>query len=285
MRLFFRYISIFLISVLIIDSLATITLDKIISHSKIRYVRMLSEDYSMVILGNSRGVNSVSEGIFERTHEENIINLSHNGLSKDEIFYISQHIRDSTIVFIECTSFLWDTSKMELKPHRLNVFKNLRESEFRVLKTNVFNHEIFLRSLYYIFSSDEDWTNNGVMSKDKLEFITSNLIPCSKQLNYRKEEFSILFESLMARGITPVFYISPVREEKVSEYTNWDEVLAQIESDFPNFLNLTDSVTDIESFADLVHTNKREIKKVHSAIMDEFKRITIKPTNISADGF
>ena len=167
----------------------------------------------------------------------------------------------------------------------LNVFKNLRESEFRVLKTNVFNHEIFLRSLYFIFSSDEVWSNNGVMSKDKLEFITSNLIPYSKQLNYRKEEFSILFESLMARGITPVFYISPIREEKVSEYKNWDEVLAQIESDFPNFMNLTDSVTDIESFADLLHTNKREIKKVHSAIMDEFRRITIKPTNISAGGF
>ena len=286
MRKFLKYLAILALTVFLVDTLTLVSFDRLILQSKVRYTRMQFDEYDIAILGNSRGVNSVSEGIFENAYNVDIINLSHNGLNKSEIFHLAGRVRDSTIVFIECSSLLMDKGKIELNPGRLNVFSNLRKEKFRLFKSSVFNHEIFLRSLYYLLGSDANWTNDGVMSKEKLNFLTLELDDTPKaQLYYRKEEFHRLYSALALRGITPVFYVAPIRAEYVRKHKNWNGTLAELESDFPHFMDLSFSITDIESFADLMHTNKKEIDKVHNAIYQEFKALKIKPTNISAHGF
>ena len=246
---------------------------------------MQYDRYEIAILGNSRGVNSVSEDIFERVHGVNIINLSHNGLSKNEIFYLADRVKDSTTVYVECTALLWDSTKIVTNPSRLNVFRYLRQEKFRLLQSSVFNHEIFLRSIYYLFSSDADWTNNGVLTKEKLDFLTLKLEDNSKRIYYRKDEFERLHDGMAKRGITTVFYVAPMRWESVQQYKNWELTLSELKSDFPDFMDLSFIIADIKSFADLVHTNKKEIDKIHTAILDDFVSHKLKPTKISADGF
>lgn len=270
MRKFLKYLGILIVTVFLVDMFTLITFDELILHSKIRYTRMHYDEYDIAILGNSRGVNSVSEGIFERAHDANIINLSHNGLFKNEIFHLADKVKDSTTVYVECTALLWDTSKMELNPGRMNVFSLLREEKFRLFKSSVFNHEIFLRSIYYLFTSDADWTNNSVLNKEKLTFLTSDLQEDSKDLYYRKDEFKCLHDNMAKRGITTVFYVAPIRMESVQEYKNWELTLCEIKSDFPDFIDLSFIITDIESFADLIHSNKNEINKIHKVIYENF---------------
>ena len=58
----------------------TFLIDAVIKQSDIRYCRMHTEDYEFAV-GNSRGVNSVNEKIFEEDLGLEIVNLSHNSLS------------------------------------------------------------------------------------------------------------------------------------------------------------------------------------------------------------
>jgi hypothetical protein len=287
MRKFLKHLSVLFLTVFLVDKVALVAFDKLIQQSGIRYSRMQYDEYDIAVIGNSRGVNSVSEEIFQRSYDVNIINLSYNGLNKNEIFSLAGRVKDSITVYIECTSLLWDTdtSETESSSERIDVFRNLREEKFRIFQSSVFNHEIFLRSIYYYFSSDANWTNNGILSKAKLNFLTSKLEDNSKELNYRKDVFTRLYESLAKRGITTVFYVAPIRVEKVQEYKNWDLTLSEVKSDFPGFIDLSFSITDIESFADLVHSNKNEIEKLHKEIYEDFASRKLKPTNISADGF
>ena len=186
MKKFIKYLTVLLLTTLLVDNITLVSLDRLISHSKIRYSRMLYDEYDIAILGNSRGVNSVSEEIFENTYDLNILNLSHNGLSKNEIFHLAGRVKDSTIVFIEITALLWDTSSVESNAGRLDVFSNLRKEKFRLLQSSVFNHEIFLRCIYYLKGSDANWTNNGVLTNEKLQFLISGMEANSKELFMEK---------------------------------------------------------------------------------------------------
>ena len=118
---------------------------------------MATEYYDVAILGNSRGVNSVNEEILENEEGIEAINLSHNGLLPSEILHLATFLRDSSTVYIEASTFLWSDQEIQSNHARFNVFKNLRGKSWNLLSLSNYNHEIFLRALYYLQGSDGGW--------------------------------------------------------------------------------------------------------------------------------
>ena len=160
-RKFLGGVSIFIACLFGADFMLTFLIDQVIKQSDIRYCRMHTEDYEFAVLGNSRGVNSVNEKIFEEDLGLEIVNLSHNSLSPGEILHLSDFLHDS-LVFVEVSTY----SGLRKKSRKV-----LADSKFLNLLSQVakcwcckFQQRNFLRSLYYLFGSDAGWSNNEFLT-------------------------------------------------------------------------------------------------------------------------
>lgn len=268
MNNFIRFLLSCAVVIVLVDRSTTFALDSIIKHSGIRYSRMAREHYDVAVLGNSRGVNSVNEAIFRDEEGLEVINLSHNGLRFPEILFLSKSLNDSSTVFVEASAMFW--TKPDSKPYdeRFDVFKNLREGGIQFLSLAHFNHELFLRSLYYLGGSDAGWANHGTLTSEKLLFLKSQRAH-KEMLNCDLSMFELLAEGLKSRGIRTIFYVAPMRTELIESYVNWGSCISALESSYPkDFIDLSLEVEDMSSFADLMHTNNREVRKIHKALLE-----------------
>lgn len=267
MNNFLRFLLFWLIAIVLVDMIASLFLDSVIKHSGIRYSRMTAEYYDVAVLGNSRGVNSVNEEIFENEEDLEVLNLSHNGLSSSEILHLAKFLRDSATVYIEASAFLWSDKPSKSNNARFNVFKHLRGESWKLLSLSNYNHEIFLRALYYLKGSDKGWANDGVMTSEKLSFLSSQLTD-KNRLNCDLTDFHLLSQSLSERGVRTIFYLAPMRIELIENYENWESCMSELRKNFPDsFIDLSRAVTDAASFADLMHTNNKEVRVIHKALL------------------
>lgn len=243
--------------------------DYTVSKSHIRFERMLTEQYELCVLGNSRGVNSLSESRFEEKYLLETMNLSYNGLLKSEILFLAEHIRDSTVVFVEATSFLWDSTSYRDGTLRFNVFSHLRQStrRFRLLD---FNNELFLRSLYYLTDSDDSWINTGILKEDKLHLLVGKLQ--TKELVFDKEAVQRVNEIFGKKYVRPVYFIAPIRSELKSSYINWDKAVAELRNEVDTLVDLSDIFVETDYFADLLHTNDKAVDRIHHEIWSVFDK-------------
>ena len=269
-RKFLGSVSIFIACLAGADFMLTFLIDQVIKQSDIRYCRMHTEDYEFAVLGNSRGVNSVNEKIFEEDLGLEIVNLSHNSLSPGEILHLSDFLHDSSFVFVEVSTYLWAQEEVEKSAGRFKVFESLRPQSSEIFGVANFNNEIFLRSLYYLFGSDAGWANNGVLDDNRLRVLVGQLSDEDLHID-RIHDLKKLETTLLAKGVRVHFYMAPMRSELRESYRNWEPCLVALQRAFPeNFSDLSGLIQAQESFADLMHTNNREVRKIHTALYDCF---------------
>ena len=162
MKSYIKYLFVLIIVLITFDRSTSFLIDELLEFSNFRYINIGKENPDFYVIGNSRGVNSVKESQFDSDFCLDVLNVSFNGLNPNEIMYLIKKINTSKPILIEISPFLRTKISSSKSPKSLNlteeskrfsVFKNLRSKKFEVFNLYRYNNELFLRSLYYIFTS------------------------------------------------------------------------------------------------------------------------------------
>lgn len=272
MKSYIRYLFVLTVLLISFDRSASFLIDELLKFSNFRFVNIGKENPDYFVIGNSRGVNSVKESQFDSDFCLDVLNISYNGLKPNEIKYLIKKINTTKPILIEISPFLRTKSSSFKSPKsnnlsdeskRFSVFKNLRSNKFDLLNLYRFNDELFLRSLYYIFSSDKSWGNNKVLDPVKKNILINNLMPVEID-SYFLHDF---VKFLNQNNVNYLFYYAPIHPEMKKSILNWDLVNLEVQELLKNkYLDLSDLIDQDSSFADFIHTNGREQFLIHNTI-------------------
>jgi len=164
-----------LFSFFIVDRLLDICFSRLTMQSQIRFSRLYSGaiDADILVLGNSRGVNSIYTPDVENRLGMKTFNLSYNGMGivlAQSIFedYLENNPAPSLLV-IEATNINVDSkliNNLKLYTHYSHRLKELFRTEYpreyaacQLSRLYCYNSEFFLRVLYFIDKNDQTWIN------------------------------------------------------------------------------------------------------------------------------
>ncbi len=255
------------------DRVIASVLDKVVLHSKFRFSLLYKggQQYDVLILGNSRSVNSFYAPAIQEATGKTTLNLSYNGMSADlaEALFMDYLERNGKpkLLILEISNVT----------HRSNLLNELKlytaHSErlaelFRRANPHVafwaeashvfqFNGEMFLRALYYLGASDQSWINRYQISAALVRSLQAN----------RQEDIGVLPENLVAlrriidtarqKDISVRLVISPYLPEyrrHLSNLSAWIKAVQAIAMDIPVW-DYSMAVEATSAFADRLHLN------------------------------
>jgi hypothetical protein len=224
----------------------------------------------VIVVGNSRGVNGFYAPILEKELHARVVNLSYNALSpligealiRD---WVEQNGKPRMIV-VEVSNVVEKRSDiLGLAPYwsfseRLTAIAK-RETPWQLWGTKAshllaFNSELFLRTLYYLRRSDQDWVNRYRIAPSLIEetrhmgpitFETygDNLAVLQRIVAYCRESH-----------IAVRFVVSPYLPDYRDHIQNYNSWLERIESVAGTKVwDLSRTETDPAHFADRLHLN------------------------------
>jgi hypothetical protein len=232
------------------------------------------QQYDMLILGNSRGVNSFYAPALQEATGKTTLNLSYNGMSADlaeALFmdYLDRNRKPKLLIL--------EISNVSHKSDLLNDLKLYTTHSERLAKlfrkananaalwtdvSHVFrsNGEMFLRILYYLNVPDQTWINryqiNSALAQstryarsETLAVIPENLAALKRIINTAQRE---------GIGVRLVLgpYL-PAYGERLVNLQDWiEEVGKGVKSDTPIW-DYSTAIKDATAFADREHLNYR----------------------------
>lgn len=183
-----KSISVWLAALVVIvlagDRAMSAVLDQVLVRSQFRFSRVYqrNSDAQILVLGDSRGMNSFSAPAMERLTGKRVLNLSYNSMNpriaEAVLEDYLQSNRAPELVVIEVTCTVVDSNlATELRTYA-NRSPRLRalyaESHPRAARMGEvfhllsFNSEFFFRALYYLRHSDQDSIPESTISADLL---------------------------------------------------------------------------------------------------------------------
>lgn len=268
MKKFLRHIAFLIIIIFATDKVLSSSLDIILKHSNFRWVNVTKEIPQVYIVGNSRGVNSVNESLFEKELNLDILNLSYNGMSPNEIEYILNYTDKNKLHVFEISSFLAENVNESKGVNRFDPIKDLRQPTTafnkKVFQLLNFNNELTLRLIYYIFKSDKNWSNNGILTTKEAEIQEKRLLT----QQYNLERLKSFLDYLNKNGFINVkFYLAPMHPKYISTIENFNSFNEEIDLLLGNnFLSLANLFKDNSFYADLVHNNRKGARLIHEQL-------------------
>ena len=256
------------------DRIIASLLDKVVLRSQFRFSLLYNggQKYDILIMGNSRGVNTFYAPAVQEATGKTTLNLSYNGMSADvaEALFMDYLDRNEKpkLLILEVSNVTHNIELLkELKLYatrseRLtNLFrKNNPNVAFWIEASHVFqfNDEMFLRALYYYQQSDQTWINRYTINPALLQSI---------QLG-RPEKLTALPENVAAlRRIVNTAKIQhigirmvvgpylPAYGSRLANLHGWaEEVERAVASDIPVW-DYSTAVKDTTAFADRLHLN------------------------------
>ena len=251
------------------DHLLALALRQVLIHSQFRYSRLYrgGNDADVVIIGDSRGVNSFYAPALEQMTGLRAFNLSYNSLSphvaEAVLLDYLDHNRAPKIVVIEATSTITNgavASQLRtyagLSRRMAALFAGDHPAEARlsrVLWLYPLNSEFFIEGLHYMRRSDQDWIFRDVMLGGLRESAyDSEIHPLPEEV----DALARIVRALEQRGIAVRVVIAPYAP--VRRTTNIAAFVRLIESRTgAPVWNYIDALKDIDDFADTVHLNER----------------------------
>lgn len=268
MNYYLKYLFTLIICLFIIDRSVSLLIDKVLESSNFRFINIEKENPDFYVLGNSRGVNSVKESQFDSSYCLDVLNISFVGLNPGEIKYLIKKINNKKPVLIEISSLFSHNNSSTSPSQRFSVFKNLREKRLDVFNLYRFNNDLFLRSIYYLFSSDKSWGNNRVLDSVKKKI----LLKKENTLEINTSSLMSFQSYLDQNNINYMFYYAPIHPEKKNLISNWKSINSHLKNTLNNrYLDLSDLIKNDLSFADLIHTNGRQQDLIHNSIFEFLK--------------
>lgn len=283
MKRFIFVVIAFFAAIFLIDKGLSQVLSTIVDKSNFRFSRVSRlDENTVVVLGNSRGVNSVNEKYCHDSLNVDLINLSYNGMTPSLIIGLSQDLSkntvfDNSIFLIEISSFFaWEEIKNGINCNEGNFFLQNRDfpdfflpfrGNFKTVDSiydlkypmnSVFNlldynSEGLLRSIYYLRKSDNEWINNGVISSSLIDYYDH--LHCIK-LTFDRTGFEDLLEALKKYNVKYRFFMAPWHESYKNKFVNYNLILNLIKDKYRvNIVRLDNLELQSSFFADGLHTN------------------------------
>ena len=259
-----------------LDYLISDNLHKISSASNIRYSRLFYQSIhaDVIFIGNSRAVNTFYTPYIEKQFSFQAINLAYNGLSAPlmELFineYLQRNEAPDTIV-LEVTALKNDYDVLKnfkqytFDSKALMLLLNKHNPEIyyasRLAKTFAYNSEYFLRTLYYLNRSDQDWINRYQIEPDFYEKIQ----PSDKKLDLLEFVDKQSMDSLRRiinvcrqNNIRLKLVLAPILD-KMRNKEDIDAYVKDIENrSHMDVTDLSAVVNKISYFADTIHSNEK----------------------------
>lgn len=234
--------------------------------SEFRLTRFFrSPRHANFILGNSRAVNSVNEKYAVEKLNIDVINLGFNGMPYKNLKTILDAVNNkntNATIFVEITALLNEINDDSYAYYISNspeIKLQYQKTVFEKLQLLRLNNEIFLRNIYYLRKSDNDWINRYSISPALIKEIRGNnkpvsIFPDQKELINRI--FQIKKDS-EAHHNKVVFFLAPYYPDYLSKITDYKEVCDYLYSLKPQiiFYDLNLQSLPPSSFADRLHTN------------------------------
>lgn len=234
------------------------------NYSDFRFNRYFKNDnFDIFILGNSRAVNSVNERQGSILSGKKVINLAYNGMPNNNIIDFVDDINDKytgKLIYIEISSlfersnssneysFYMDKSKF--------IFSRFENTRYRYIKLLSYNNEFFLRNLYYLNRSDQDWSNQNVINEPILKSIAKvkpfNLINERHQF---EERIQLIQSKCDAKGNKLIYFLAPYFPTYLSKALDYDDLKKVFLKRKLAFVDLNQYLLPVSYYADRVHTN------------------------------
>jgi len=238
------------------------TLDKKSQFRLTRYFR--SPEHKFFVVGNSRAVNSVNEKYARQQLRMDLINLSFNGEPYKNVLNMVDDInsknKNSTIFFeISCLSNTnFDDEYAYYIPNSPIIGKEFSGTPYDWLPMLRLNNELFLRNIYYLNKSDNDWVNRNTISINIINHIKADslytIFPDKKVLADRLAEVQKRCDE---NGIRLIFFLAPYYPAYRYKIADYDSTIAYMGSmaNKYRFIDLNKIKLSNEMYADRVHTN------------------------------
>jgi hypothetical protein len=272
------YILAFFLIVLLGDRLIAAYIDKIVLTSQFRFSKLYRGDQTreLVVLGNSRGVNSIYAPDIQKNTGLSIINLSYNGMSMQlgEALFLDylEHNNPPKLLILEITNlFVSDDLIKELKIYSRSssrIRRLLEKSEPQLAFASQFSHifslngEMLFRTLYYLNKSDQSWINRSEISPQLLESV-KNMKPVDLEV---KDDNMVSLQNIIKvahkKGINIRLFVSPylpVYVDKISNFSRQIETIQKIIGK-EKIWEYSKAVENVDGFADRLHLNYKGSK-------------------------
>lgn len=271
----YRYLIVSIVTFLILSLLCHFIFSSIILRSGIRYSKMYSGmiDTDVLVIGNSRGVNSMYTPYLKDKYQINAFNLSYNGLSIDmyepllEDFLLNNPSPKSVFLEVSMLSRSFNNLKdLKLYMGVSRNLENLLKKELpdiyyasKFIPLFRYNSEFFLRNLYYLGNNDQFWINRYSITEEYYRRYNPGDTSCQlPPLQSLEPIFSVL-DLLKDNGIEPIVYISPYLPKKAEERELYNSfIIETIREKYPEvkIYDYSAVIDEYTSFADAIHLNE-----------------------------
>jgi hypothetical protein len=258
------------------DRLAGNVLQRLLLNSQFRYATLYQGEATndILVLGNSRGVNGFYQPDIEKATGKRVLNLSYNalssGMAKVLLEDYLEHNAAPHLLLLE-VSFLAEPEPLtqltldNFKPFsllspRLQALQQTVDpnSRFfcRLSHLYCFNSEMYLRALYYLNKSDQNWINRYKISQEVIESI-GEVQPFDLPLpEVQLTTLQALLEVADNHNIVVKLVMSPyfpAYSERIENMQTWLGTLTR-STGLP-VLDYSQAVTDSNGFSDRLHLN------------------------------
>ena len=250
-------------------------LERIILESQTRFSTVYrgGRERSVLVLGNSRGVNAIYAPATQDIIGIPVLNLSYNGMSMElaEALladYLDRNARPRLIV-LEITN-LGDRSDLVNDLRVYCKFSNRLEKVLekeapksaimgRMSRLYNLNGEIFLRSLYYFKRSDQMWINRYRIAPSLLENISRKPTEELQFISNNTKSLSRILQLMREKRIPTRLLISPylpAYAERIPNLREWINRGQQLVGPDFQIWDYSNAIQEVPGFADRVHMNE-----------------------------
>jgi hypothetical protein len=234
------------------------------NYSDFRFNRYFkNNNFDIFILGNSRAVNSVNEKQGSILSGKNVVNLSYNGMPTDNIIDLVDDINEKytgKLIFIEISSFFLKVNSTNEYSFYMDkskfIFSRFENTRYHYIKLLSFNNEFFLRNLYYLNRSDQDWSNQNIINAAILKSISKakpfNLIDDKHQF---EERIQLIQSKCDDKGNKLVYFLAPYFPTYLSKALDYGYLKNYFLQRNGTFIDLNQYSLPESYYADRVHTN------------------------------
>lgn len=271
---FIKKVAFLLLAFVCLDFGVAAVLQALSNESQIRYSRLYQggNDADLVILGNSRAVNSFYAPYLQAIYGFGVFNLAYNGMSMPVTNiiledYLSRNKAPKNVA-IEVTALesgydvlpnlrQYMSESDLISQHLKESFKDIYVSSW-LSRSYRYNSEYFLRTLYYLGKSDQDWINRYSISNELYNQLTESkrsLTLFNKIDDASLEALNGIINRCKQANIRVYLLLAPVldvvRDEgEVNAYIKRIEVSTGLK-----VYDMSAAIKDPGYFADSIHTN------------------------------
>ncbi len=261
----------------------------VVLKSQLRFSRLYSGKVhpEVLVVGNSRAVNSLYVPTLESNLGVAVDSLAYNGVTAEVARALAldalDHGAKPKWTIVEVTTVMGEADILK----ELRLYRRESPRLATLLATNypdistasqvswLFseNTELLMRAGYYARRSDRSWINNYVISDELIE-ATRRMPPIEFPISPRNNAaLRRLADEMEARGIAVCLVLGPylgVYRSRVSNFDAWATQLRQALGPH-SILDLSAAISDRHQFADRIHSNRAGAEAISADVADAIR--------------